>query len=113
MRLTIRLQGIEPSAPLRQYAQRRTYAALSKFGSQVTKVDVRFADVNGPKGGIDSRCDVHVHGPRIGKLTVRELTTDGYVAVTLGMARMARLIGRRLDRLGNYRPRIPRSSIGL
>jgi hypothetical protein len=33
---------------------------LGKFGAQIERVDVRFADLHGPKGGIDRSCMVHV-----------------------------------------------------
>jgi len=105
MRLTIRTQGIRPAAPLRQHARRRTYAALSRFGHQVAEVVVSFVDVNGPKGGVDSRCVIHLRGPRIRTLTVRELSIDPYSAADMGLSRMARLVRRRLDRIWDHRHR--------
>ena len=35
--------------------------ALQRFGPRITRVDVRFRDVNGPRGGIDKECEIRAH----------------------------------------------------
>jgi len=45
---------------LRRWIQERIDRQLGKFAPQVERVDVRFGDENGDKGGVDRSCLVHV-----------------------------------------------------
>jgi hypothetical protein len=58
--MAIRDRGHAADARLRAWIRERVSRQLSKFGSTVERVDVRFGDDNGPKGGIDHACLVHV-----------------------------------------------------
>ena len=53
----IRLSGnIEVTDAISSHVQSRFTAALDNHERQVNDVTVRLADVNGPKGGVDMRC---------------------------------------------------------
>ena len=45
---------------LRAWVHERLDRHLGKFASQIERIDVRFGDENGPKGGVDRDCLVHV-----------------------------------------------------
>ena len=98
MKIEIRFRGLESSDSLRDYAVRRIYFHLGRFGHEITKVFVRIADINGPKGGVDKRCQITVQGPRVGLSTLDELSGDAYSAVDLAVERTARAVGRGLER---------------
>ena len=53
---------------------------------------------NGPKGGIDKKCRITVRGPRVGESSLEELADDGYAAVSVAAERIARTVGRDLER---------------
>jgi len=61
--------------------------------------------VNGPKGGVDQRCQVMVTGPRVGRLAVQELGQNPYAAVSSAVERIARATGRKLGRARTSRGR--------
>jgi putative sigma-54 modulation protein len=46
--------------PLRNWVHERLSRHLGKFASKIERIDVRFGDENGPKGGVDRDCMVHV-----------------------------------------------------
>ena len=58
---------IETSCPqaseLRDVAARRVNFVLRRLHWLVTTVRVRFADENGPRGGVDKRCRIEVATP--------------------------------------------------
>ena len=98
MKIEVRFRGLESSDALREHVSRRIHLHLSRFGNEVTAVLVRIADVNGPKGGIDKRCQVTVRGPRFGSATLDEASGDAYSAVDTAVERIGRSVGRGLDR---------------
>ncbi len=98
MKVDVRFRGIQASDALREHALRRVHFQLSRFDGAVGSVVVRIGDVNGPKGGVDKRCQVAVRGPALGSVTLEELGSDAYAAVGAAVDRAARAVGRELER---------------
>lgn len=99
MQIDIKTRGIETTQALRQHIERRIHFAFGRFGAEVSSVQVRLDDINGPRGGVDKRCHVVIAGARIGALTIDELDADAIVAVELALERAARSVRRSLERL--------------
>jgi len=98
MKIELRFRGLEASDSLREHTVRRIHLHLSRFGQDVSAVAVRIGDVNGPRGGLDKRCRITVRGPRLRLSTLEELSADAYAAVDSAVARVARAVGRDLER---------------
>lgn len=98
MKVEVRFRALDPSEPLREYVLRAVHFHLSRFGGELSSVSARIGDVNGPKGGIDKRCQLQVRGPRIGSLVVAEVSADAYAAVDACAERAGRGVGRELER---------------
>jgi ribosome-associated translation inhibitor RaiA len=60
----ILLDGIAIDDPLRAVIEQKLTAAIGRGRIRPTSVRVVFADENGPKGGVDTRCAVTVEIPR-------------------------------------------------
>ena len=60
----MQIQVEPPQAPdvdvasWRELAERRVRFAMRRLGNEVMLVQVRLADVNGPRGGVDQRCQL-------------------------------------------------------
>ncbi|MBL9038689.1 MAG: HPF/RaiA family ribosome-associated protein [Archangium sp.] len=98
MKVDVRFRGLDASAALRDHAEKRVFFHLSRFGSELSAVVVRIADLNGPKGGVDKRCHVVVRGRRIGSSTLDDVSHDPYVCVEQAIERAGATVGRLLDR---------------
>jgi ribosome-associated translation inhibitor RaiA len=99
MKTEVRFHGLEPSASLRDHAERRIRTQLGRFGRELVTVVVRVGDINGPKGGLDKRCRISVRGPRIGSATIEEFSGDTYSAVDRAVERVSDSISRMLERV--------------
>lgn len=99
MKIDVRFRNLEASESLREAAVRRVHFHLSRFGREISSVNVRISDVNGPKGGVDKRCQVTVRGPRLSSVVVDELSSEVYAAVDLAFQRIGRAVGRDLERM--------------
>src|SRR5437762_894097 len=111
MLLEVRHINLPVSDALQEFTQRRVERALRPFHSNVSRVDVRITDVNGPDGGIDKRCSVtaELAGAKQ-KTVVHSENADAYAAVQEACARLSEAVSRalsrraRLDRFGTPSP---------
>ena len=83
---------------IREYTQKRLRSALGRYAQAVDSAQVRLADVNGPRGGVDKHCLIEVRGPALAPVIVRERDADLYVAIDRAAHRVDRAIARRLGR---------------
>jgi ribosomal subunit interface protein len=98
MRLDIRGRHLALTPAIHEHVKRRMRFALGRFDGGVRRVTVRVADVNGPRGGVDKRC--HVHLAVAGRaVTIEELDRDLYVAIDRAAERVGRAADRALARL--------------
>jgi ribosome-associated translation inhibitor RaiA len=93
---------------LREYVEYRLAFALSPFQDRIRGVVVILSDINGPKGGIDKRCQLQVRLRGLSDLVIDETEADFQVAVHRAADRAKRTLGRRLRRIrGVYSERTP------
>jgi ribosomal subunit interface protein len=97
MRIEIR-GNVDLTQALGQYVERRFHAALGRFSKRLPVVIVRLMDENGPKGGVDKRCQVMLSMPPATSMMVDEVHADLYTAIDLAADRASRAVTRELGR---------------
>ena len=70
MTIDIRFRGLANSEFLRAHIVRRIHFQLRRLGKALGAVVVRLSDVNGPRGGVDKRCQVMLVRPGQPPLTI-------------------------------------------
>lgn len=108
MQFDIRAQGFDLTDGLRDHAERRLRFALDWARHEVSRVVLRFSDINGPRGGNDKRCQVHIPLPRMRDVVVEDTAADLYVAMDRAIERAARTLERRLSRQREFGPALAR-----
>lgn len=103
MRTEIRLRGLPDAVELRAHAQRQLGFHLSRFSSALDEVLLRVSDVNGPKGGLDKRCQILVRFKRGGSVTISVSSADARGAIAHAAERTVRMIARELARSRTWR----------
>jgi len=109
MTIDVRFCGLPSSESLRAYVIHRIHSHLRRLGNVLGAVIVRLSDVNGPKGGVDKRCQVMLRGPGHRPVTIEELDVDAYAAVDVAVERAARVADRQRARARATRRRWGRS----
>jgi len=99
MEIEVRFRDLKASEALRHHTVRRLEMALDRFADELTRVVVRLSDVNGPKGGVDKRCHLTLKGPRVGVLTVHQLSAEVTSAVGMACGIACRMVGREVEML--------------
>ncbi len=90
MSLEIRNQNIEMSDGLRTYIERRLGFALRKFTKVLGRVSVRLLDLNGPRGGLDKRCQITAKIRHFQVVSLQATDADLYAAIDRAASRLER-----------------------
>ncbi len=98
MQLEMRVRNADLVDALRNYAKRRLQFALDRFSDRISRLTIRVADLNGPRGGTDKYCHVQVEFVRSGSLVLEETDADLYAAIDRAAHRLGQALGRRLGR---------------
>ena len=86
-------------AQMRELSVQRVRFALRRLSSYVPRAKVQFTDVNGPRGGIDKRCQVELSTAKAGTVVIASLASDWRTALDRSMGRATRVLTRSLQRV--------------
>lgn len=100
MTIGINPGNLQSSGAIAAWTERKVRAALRRFGSRITRVEVHFEDVNGTKvGKAGVRCAMEARINRRKPLTVEHRARDLYAAIDGAARRLRTAVGRAVDRV--------------
>lgn len=102
MQLDIQTNGFSLTDGIRDYTKQRMQFALNRNAKHITKIKVRLADINGPRGGIDKRCQIDISLAGRNDIVIEDTETNLYVAIDRASDRCARTLSRRLERAREF-----------
>jgi hypothetical protein len=79
---------------LRDLTERRVRFVLRRLGWLVPRAEVQMSDVNGPRGGVDKRCQVELRTDGARSVVVSSVASDWRTALDNALARAARFLMR-------------------
>ncbi|MFM1907007.1 MAG: hypothetical protein RLZZ591_684 [Pseudomonadota bacterium] len=86
------------STHLRDLSVERVRFTLRRLTALVPRAKVQFSDVNGPRGGVDKRCQVELNTEAMGTVVVASLAHDWRTALDRSLRRAIRVLTRSLQR---------------
>ncbi len=98
MQMEIQARDFPLTKALGSYIKRRINFVISSRYDQIQRIIVRLSDINGPRGGIDKRCQIQISLPRLADIVVEDTESDLYVAIDRATDRAGRTVNRRLAR---------------
>ena len=104
MESTIIAKGIDASQAFRQYISERVDEALSRAQDSIHFIIVRLSDMNGPKGGVDKRCQIQLKLSGLPMVIVSEVSANIDSALERALERASRVVERVLDRAQDFQP---------
>jgi ribosome-associated translation inhibitor RaiA len=81
-------------AQLREVAVRRLRFVMRRLTWLVPRARVQLSDVNGPRGGVDKRCQVELKTATAGTVVITAMASDWNAALETALARAARALVR-------------------
>jgi hypothetical protein len=85
---------------LHAWVHERLGRQLGKYGPQIERIDVRFGDENGPKGGIDRCCMIHIVLSSLAPVVVEMRAGEDREAFDLAAGRAERALRRTMQKHG-------------
>lgn len=98
MQLDIQTNGFSLTDGIRNYATRRMQFALDRNDGHITHARISLADINGPRGGVDKRCQINLVMAGQSTIVIEDTEADLYVAIDRASDRCERTLTRRLER---------------
>ena len=98
MQITFESRDVDGSQ-LRDVAVERVRFALRRQTALVPHAKVQFSDVNGPRGGVDKRCQVELKTDSAGTVVIASLARDWRTALDRSLIRASRVLTRSLQRI--------------
>lgn len=97
--MQVHIESREPqAAPLRDLVQRRVRFVMRRLAWLVPRATVQLSDVNGPRGGVDKRCQVALQPVGMERVVITSVATDWRHALDQALARAARTLLRQWRR---------------
>lgn len=100
MRIAIQSRDFSLTEALEHHVHKRLDFTLARGARKVRRVDVRLSDLNGPRGGVDKRCQIEVRLEGLPVVVVEDIQSDLYTAIDRAASRAGRTVMRRLAQSG-------------
>ena len=98
MQIEIRAHGFTTTEALREHVTKRLRHAFSSSADRISRIMVRLSDINGPRGGVDKRCQIQVRMAALADVVIEDTEADLYVAIDRAAERANRTATRHLAR---------------
>jgi ribosome-associated translation inhibitor RaiA len=102
MNVNIQSRGFRTTASLAQHAERRLHSAIARHGARIQRVLVRLGDSNGPRGGVDKFCRIHVYLVDAPAAVIHDVGVDLYEVIDRAVERAARAVSRHIERARTF-----------
>ena len=91
------------AAELHDLARTRVLFVLRRFSVRIPHATVQLSDVNGPRGGVDKRCQVELQTGRGAPVVINAVAEQWRTALDNALSRASRLLARRFERAAGSR----------
>ncbi|WP_305075322.1 HPF/RaiA family ribosome-associated protein [Propionivibrio sp.] len=98
MQIQIHSDDFALTEGLREHIVKRLAYSLNHGRDVISRVVVRLADVNGPRGGVDKCCGIEVRLKGASPIAIDDTQADLYVAIDRAAERTGRTLDRRIAR---------------
>lgn len=95
--------GVHISEALERHVRESLTRVEHRFGDRLTRIEVHFKDVNGPKGGIDKQCAMEARPAGAAAVGVSCQAQDAYDAIKGAAQKLEKAIEHRTARNGDTR----------
>ena len=96
---------------IENHTQKKLETMLHHYGDRILKVIVHLSDDNGPKGGIDKHCHIHVEMKKLPTVIIEDSEENLYAAIDLAAHRAERAVRKTLEKAQTKARKVDKSVI--
>ncbi len=109
--INVQARDFSLTKAIETYTQEKLQAMIHHYGDRILKVTVHLSDDNGPKGGIDKHCHIHVDMKKLPTVVIEDSDENLYAAIDLGCHRAERAVRKMLEKVQTKARNIDKSAI--
>jgi len=98
MQIHIQARSFTLTKSLRKYIEHKLKSSLSSCQDRLQRVVVRLKDTNGPRGGVDKQCHVHVVVPGMSDVIIEDTENNMYAAIDRATDRASLVVNKKVSR---------------
>lgn len=83
---------------INSYTQKKLEPMLHHYGDKILKTIVHLSDDNGPKGGVDKHCHIHVEMKKLPTVVIEDSEENLYAAIDNATHRAERAVRKMLEK---------------
>lgn len=102
MKLDIYTTGFSLTNSLKNYTAAHMRFALNRHDALILRARIWLANINGPRGGVDKRCQIELKLAGQNNIVIEDVETDLYVAIDRACERCMRTLARRIQRTRQF-----------
>jgi ribosomal subunit interface protein len=103
MQIDIQARDFSLTQALQNYVELRLGFSLNTRYDRIKRILVRLSDINGPRGGNDKCCQLHVVLPGQADVVITDTQSNLYAAIDRAADRASHAVSRKLARLHHRR----------
>ena len=84
---------------------------LHHFGDKILKVVVHLSDDNGPKGGVDKHCHIHVEMKKLPTVVIEDSEENLYTAIDNATHRAERAVRKSVEKVQSKARHVDKTAI--
>ncbi len=84
---------------------------INKFGDRILKIIVHLSDDNGPKGGVDKHCHIHVDMKKLPTVVIEDLEENLYTAIDNACHRAERAVRKAIEKVQTKARHVDKTAI--
>ena len=84
---------------------------IHNFGDRLLKITVHLSDDNGPKGGIDKHCHIHVDMKKLPTVVIKDSEENLYTAIDKACHRAERAVRKSIEKVQTKARNIDKTAI--
>ena len=96
MKTGIQCRGFSLTSAIAGHVRKRLDFLLGRGLRRLRRVQVTLSDLNGPRGGVDKRCQIKVSLVGLRPVIIEDVQPDLYTAIDRAASRAARTVVRRI-----------------
>lgn len=102
MQLDIQTNGFSLTDGIREYTKRSMKFAYDRDNGQIMLARVSLADINGPRGGVDKKCQITLTLAGKNNIVIEDIKSNLYMAIDRASERCERTLIRQLERAREF-----------